>query len=136
MPEQLTCQPHGRRVDDRHHFLDVVDDHPIEEPLVPVVERSQVDIFVEVGRLSAEVLQDLLNLLVLSEDPWWDESSQLQSVSLLLGEGRTLVERWDRSAIGSRSECAVACSSPHSRFFRLSRRVDRPRFAIPVSGRR
>ena len=62
----------------------------IEEPLVPILKGNHVDIFLEVRRLAAKVLQNLLDLLFLRKDPRWQESSQLQSVSLFLGEGMYL----------------------------------------------
>ena len=91
--QALAGQADRRRVDDRHHLVDVVHDHPVEEPLVPVLERDEVDVLLEVGRLAAEVLQDLGDLLVLREDLRRQQPLQLQPLAFVRGEGRPLVER-------------------------------------------
>jgi hypothetical protein len=51
--ELLARLADGRRVDDRHHLVDVIDHGPVEELLVPVLERDEVDVALRsiVGRV-------------------------------------------------------------------------------------
>ena len=81
-----------RRVDDRQHLLDVVEQQPIEQHLVGVLEGAQVDVPLEVvvcsgrpgscGRLLVQVL-----------DPGRQQPVQTQSVPFVLGERRALVRQ-------------------------------------------
>ena len=51
--ELLAGQPDRRRVDDRDHLLDVVDEQPVEEHLVGVLQGTQVDVPVQVVVVAA-----------------------------------------------------------------------------------
>ena len=83
----------GGRVDDRHHLGRVIDDEPIEQALVPVLQRHQVDVFLEVRRLPAEARQRLLDLLVEAEHARRQQPAQMEAVTFLLGKRGALVER-------------------------------------------
>ena len=104
----LTYKPRGRRkmwanwrlasptvgvVDDRHHLFDVVDDGAEEEPFVPVLERVEIDVALQVGGLRFVVLEDASELLVLGEPTRRDQPPDLQRVALGLGEAGPLVEQ-------------------------------------------
>ncbi len=51
--ELLAGEADRRRVDDRHHLGQVVEQEPVEQRLVGVLELAQVDVPFEVGRLRA-----------------------------------------------------------------------------------
>ena len=53
-----------RRVDVRHHLLHVVEEEPVEQDLVRVLERPQVDVALEVVGLATERLVRPHDLLV------------------------------------------------------------------------
>jgi hypothetical protein len=84
VPIELAGPAHGGRVEDRHHFLEVIHHDAIEQALVSILKRDQVDVFLDVRRLVAKILQDLLHLLFLREDPGRQEPSQLQRVPFFL----------------------------------------------------
>jgi hypothetical protein len=92
VPEHLARAPDRRRVDDRHHFVDVIDDHAVEQPLVSILQRDQIDVLLEVRGLGAKVLEDLLDLLGLRQNARRQQSVQLECVALVVGERRSLVE--------------------------------------------
>ena len=56
VPVELAGLADRRRVDDRHHLLDVVDQQPVEQGLVAVVQADQEDVPLEIVRLSPVVL--------------------------------------------------------------------------------
>ena len=58
------ARPDGRRVDDRHELLEVLDEDPVEEGLVAVLERRQADVALEVVALAADVLELQADLLL------------------------------------------------------------------------
>ena len=89
--ELLAGLAHHRRVDDRHHLVDVLEDEPVEEGLVPVVERGQVDELLEVAALGLEALVGALHLLLDRAHRRGHEAVEVQLVPLPLGEGRALV---------------------------------------------
>jgi hypothetical protein len=61
----LAGEPNGRRVDDREHLVGVVDQQPEEQRFVAIVQRRQVDVLFETGRLAPEILEHSTELLVL-----------------------------------------------------------------------
>ena len=93
LAQLLAGLAHGRRVDDGHHLRGVVEYHSVEQRLVPILKRRQENVLLQVGRLSLQVPEDALDLVVLIEDAGREQPAQPERVALGLGEGRTLVER-------------------------------------------
>jgi hypothetical protein len=58
-----------RRVHDRGHFFQVVAQEPVEQGLVPVLQRHQPDVLFHVAVLAAQVLQFQFDLLVHRRHP-------------------------------------------------------------------
>jgi hypothetical protein len=66
----------GRRVDQRHHLLDVIDDEPVEKHLVAVLEVGEVDVLLERIGLAADGREAALHLLFEREDPRRQQAAQ------------------------------------------------------------
>ena len=64
MAELLAALADDRRVDDRQHLLDVIEQQPVEEHLVGVLEGAQVDVPLEVVVLAPVGLVGPDHLLV------------------------------------------------------------------------
>ena len=124
----LAGETDRRRVDDRHHLVGIVDQQAEEQRLVAVVQRSQVDVLLEVARLAPEVLEHARELLLLRGDVRRQQPAQVQRVALGLGERRALVERrilQQRDASRHRghrfvidvsgASCVPRCSLSHGR---------------------
>ena len=58
MLEFLASLADNGRVNDRHHLFEVIHDHAVEEVFISVLQRDQVQVFLEVGRLRVEVAED------------------------------------------------------------------------------
>ena len=83
---------HRRGVDDGHHLVEVVHDHAIEQALLAVLQREQVDVLLDVARLALEVFQHSHRLFLLRGNAGRQEAAQAQRIALRLGEGRSLVQ--------------------------------------------
>ena len=92
-PNSLAREPHGRRVDERLHLVDVVAHHAEEQRLVAVVQRVERDVLLEVVGQAAQVAQHPLRLLLQREHVRRQQAAQAERVALLLGERRALVEQ-------------------------------------------
>ena len=93
MAELLTSTADGGRVDDRHELLDVLDEQPIEERLVAVLERREPDVLLEVVLpLPPQMLELEGHLLVDRENPRRQEPAQTEPVAFVVVEGEILVE--------------------------------------------
>ena len=75
-----------RRVDDRHHLVDVLEHQAVEERLVAVLQARQVDELLEVGRLRLEVLVGPVHLLADGADGRRDQAAEIELVALPAGE--------------------------------------------------
>jgi hypothetical protein len=84
--ELLGRRAHGRCIDDRHHLFDVVDDHAVEEPFVPVLEGREIGVPAHVGDLTAVVLHDPGGLLVLTRHTRWKQTAESVLVPLFFAE--------------------------------------------------
>jgi len=82
-----------RCVDDRKELLEVVDEEAIEERLVPVLERGEADISLEVIALSADVLKLERHLVLDDRHPGRQQPSEAEGPPFGVGEGRSLVEQ-------------------------------------------
>ena len=83
---------HGGRVDDGHHLIQVVDQEPVEQHLVPVQESRQVDVLLHVVWLAEEGLVGAVQLGFQGRDARPQHAVQPQTQPLLLGKGRGLVQ--------------------------------------------
>ena len=63
LAEPLAGLADGRGVDDRQRLGDVVEQHAIEQRLVAVLQRAQVDVLVEIVTASGELVPAVLGLL-------------------------------------------------------------------------
>jgi hypothetical protein len=64
MAERAARFADRRGVDDRREFLDVVDEQPVEERLVAIVQRNEPDVLLQIIRLAADMLKFKLHLLL------------------------------------------------------------------------
>ena len=80
-----------RRVDDRHHLVDVLEGQAVEERLVAVLQARQVDELLETARLRLEVLVGPVHLLVHGAHGRRHQAAEVELVALPLREGGALV---------------------------------------------
>ena len=119
--EALARESDGRRVDDRLYLIHVIADHAEEQRLVAVVQRVQRDILVErIGQVP-QLLKHALHLLLLRVDMRRQQAAQPERVTLLLGEGRALVQQrvvQEREPAGQPRHCSPGISGhemgPHA----------------------
>ena len=64
LAEPLAGLTDRRGVDDRHRLGDVVAQDPVEQRLVAVLQRAQVDVFVEIVTARGELVPAVLDLLL------------------------------------------------------------------------
>ena len=91
MPELLARQTDGGRIDDRRHLVGMVDQDAKEQRLVAVMQRSQIDVLLQVRGFAAEILQHTLDLLFLRKNSRRQQTPQAQRIALGFGERRALV---------------------------------------------
>ena len=87
MTELLTGKTDGRCVDDRQEFFEVLDEEPVEQRLVAVLESGQSDVPLEVIGLAPDVLQFEGDLLVDRRHTRWQQTVQAKGVALICREG-------------------------------------------------
>ncbi len=90
--ELLAGKADGRRVDDRQELLEVLDEEPVEQGLVAVLEGGQPDVPLEVVGLAPDVLELQGDLLVDRRHARRQQTVQAEGVALAGREGRALVE--------------------------------------------
>ena len=71
----------------------MVDQQPEEQRFVAIVQRCQVDVLLEAGRLAPEILEHPPQLLLLGEHAGRQQAAQMQRVTLGLRERSAFVER-------------------------------------------
>ena len=134
MRELLARFADDRRVDDRHHLVDVVVEESEEQRLVPVLQAGEVDVALERCRLDTIVLVHTGQLLVHGADGRRHEPVEAELGALGLGERRAFVRegiaeqrltaRVDRDVLLAR-DAIVRCRPlhdhrpipPHARLF-------------------
>ena len=87
-----TRTPNRRRVDDRGKLFEVIDQQPVEERLVPILQRRETDVLLELVTLSAEMLELEGDLLFDRHGSPRQEAAKSQRRSLGLGESSVLVD--------------------------------------------
>jgi hypothetical protein len=53
----LARRSHGWRVDQRHHFFNVIHYNPVEKGLVSILERDQVEVTTKIGLFITDISQ-------------------------------------------------------------------------------
>ncbi len=86
LAESFAGHPDGRGVDDRHRLGDVVAQDPVEEGLVAVLQRAEIDVLVEIVSPRGELVPAVFNLLVEGLLRRWQQTQQPVSLALLAGE--------------------------------------------------
>ena len=99
MAELLARETDGRCVDDRQELLEVLDEEPVEQRLVAVLERGQADVPLEVIGLAPDVLELQRDLLVDRRHARRQQAVQAKGVALTGREGRALVEERTRHQV-------------------------------------
>ena len=90
--EGLAGAADRRRVDNRQEFFEVLDQDPIEERLVAVLQRREPDEALEIVALSPDVLELEADLLVDRGHPRWQQAAQAENVPFGLVEAGVLVQ--------------------------------------------
>ena len=93
LAEALAGQPDGGGVQDRQHLLDVVRHQPVEQHLVSVLQRAQVNVPGDVGGLLPVGLVPAAHLLLQRLHHGRQQATQAQTGAFLLGEGGALVRQ-------------------------------------------
>jgi hypothetical protein len=70
----------------------MIDDRLVEEGFVPILERHQEDVTLDIGRFPIAVLDVARDLFFLGLDPGWQQTVKTQTISLFLGERRASIE--------------------------------------------
>ena len=90
LAEPLAGLTHGGGVDDRQGFGDVLAQHPVEQRLVAVLQRAQVDVLVEIVSASRELMPAMVDLLGEGLHRGRQQAQQAQTVAFVRGEGGAL----------------------------------------------
>ena len=90
--ELLARLSHDRRVDDRHHLLDMVEQKTIEEDFIRILQLPQINVPFEVFGLALVRLVGPGRLFVQTLDVRRKQTMQAEMIAFLLREGRPLVD--------------------------------------------
>ena len=91
--EALACFPHRGRIQDRQHLGHVIHHRAVEQVLVPILQRGERYVPVEVGTRAADALEDARHLLLLRGDAWRQEAMKPEPGAFTVGERGPLVQR-------------------------------------------
>ncbi len=92
--ELLARLTDGRRVNDGHQLRDVVDQHPIEEDLVAIVQARETDVALERALLGAVLVDGGERLLREGGDSVGHHAAQTKLLALSTVERRALIGGW------------------------------------------
>ena len=107
--ELLARQADDRRVHHGGHLLDVIEEQPVEENFVRVLERAQIDVALEVVRLSLVGLVRAYRLLIKRLHVRWQEAVQAERCPFRVRERRALVEALAVEKVHATRELAMSC---------------------------
>jgi len=85
------CLTDRRRVDDGHHLLEIVLQDAEKERLVSVLERGEVDVFLQVGFAATEIPEGALFLILDAEIARRYETPETQGVDFGFRVGRAFI---------------------------------------------
>ena len=88
-----TGTPDRRRVDDRGKLLEVIDEQPVEECLIAVLQRGETDVLLEVVSLAAEMFELEGDLLLDGHGSPRQQAAESERRPLVGGESSVLVDR-------------------------------------------
>jgi hypothetical protein len=91
--ELLAGQTDGRRIYDRQHLLDVLTDQPVEDRLIRVLQRPQIDMPSQISWLAAELGVGPGDLLVDIADRGRQQPAQSELGTLRLTERYALIDQ-------------------------------------------
>ena len=91
--ERLARLTDRRRVDDRQDPIDVGEHSPVEEPFVPLLQRRQQHVSVDIPRQPLQVLEHPLRHLFRRRHTIRQQPRQAQTIPVLPAEGDGSVER-------------------------------------------
>ena len=91
--EPLAGKAHGRGVDQRLDFIDIVAHDPEEQRLVAIMQRVKRDIFFQIIGQAAQIDENARDLVLEREHMRGKEAAQPQRVSFRFREGSPLVEQ-------------------------------------------
>src|SRR5262245_20421905 len=94
MAEFLAAKSYRGRVDDRQHAGEIMQQQSVEQNLDAVLQAAQKDVAFEIARQLPKGLHAPGDLLVEGCDMGREQSMQVEILSLLVGESRSLVEQW------------------------------------------
>ena len=92
MAERAARFADRRGVDNRREFLDVVDEQPVEERLVAIVQRNEPDVLLQIIRLAADMLKFKLHLLLDGGHAPGQQPAKAELISFRIGERDILVQ--------------------------------------------
>ena len=90
--ERATRFAYRRGVDDRGEFLDVVDEQPVEERLVAIVQRNESDVLLQIISLAADMLELKLHLLLDGGHAPGQQPAKAELIPFRIGERDILVQ--------------------------------------------
>jgi len=94
LAELFTRQGDDRCVNDRHHFIDVIEEESVKEDFVGVLKSSQVNVALQVIALSFEGSIRANDLLADVFDMRRKKTMETQISSLLVRKCRPFVQPW------------------------------------------
>ena len=91
--ELLAGIPHGRGVDDREHFLQMVFQQSVKQGFIVVLDRPQCDVAVEIVLAEFVLFVGPLSLLLDGFHMLWQQADQVEIHALPVGKGTALIQQ-------------------------------------------
>src|SRR6516162_5501598 len=91
VPVLLAGASYGGRIDDRHQVLNVIEQDPIEQSLIPILKSNHEDISLQIVGLRAETFQSSSDLFFLRTDPGGKQAAKSQRVPFPVRKRNSLV---------------------------------------------
>ena len=93
MRKFLTSLTHGRRVNQRHNFFDIINHHTVEEFFIPVLEPAQEYVFFNVIDFAAQITQGPFLMGVLITNAKRQQAAQSKFFTFFKRKGRRFIGR-------------------------------------------
>ena len=91
--EALAGGANGRRIDDRHHLIEMVANQAIKEGFVGVLNVAQVNMLVDLSFKSLVLDPCAFSLFLNCFNNFWQQAEQVKAAALFHAEGATFVEK-------------------------------------------